>query len=138
MAGEVEKVFREHSKYREFHSLKIFTEFFGPNSFAGLHKEDDPKELRLFDVWAEPFGMIGPERFLSDFGHLRAARVVYQGKLTGKFAEDVRQGKYGIAEGVVCKGGFGGADIWMVKIKTYAYMERLKRAFADRWEEYWE
>lgn len=138
LAGEVEKVFREHSNYREFHSLKIFTEFFGPNSFAGLHKEDDPKELRLFDVWAEPFGMIGPERFLSDFGHLRAARVVYQGKLTGKFAEDVRQGKYGIAEGVVCKGGFGGADIWMVKIKTYAYMERLKRAFADRWEEYWE
>jgi hypothetical protein len=39
---------------------------------------------------------------------------------------------------VVCKGGSGAADTWMVKIKTYAYMERLKQAFADRWEEYWE
>jgi hypothetical protein len=44
----------------------------------------------------------------------------------------------GVVEGVVCKGGSGGVDVWMVKIKTYAYMERLKQAFADRWEEYWE
>lgn len=138
LAGGIEKVFREHSNYREFHSLKVFTEFLGPNSFAGLHKEDDPKELRLFDVWAEPFGMIGPEQFKADFGHLQVARVVYAGRLTGKFTEDVRRGKYGVNEGVVCKGGFGGADVWMVKIKTYAYMERLKQAFADRWEEYWE
>jgi hypothetical protein len=138
LASGIEKVFREHSSYREFHNLKVFTEFFGPNSFAGLHKEDDPKELRLFDVWVEPLGMIGPEQFMSDFGHLRMARVVYQGKLTGKFAEDVRRGKYGVDEGVVCKGGFGGADVWMVKIKTYEYMERLKQAFAERWEDYWE
>jgi hypothetical protein len=41
-------------------------------------------------------------------------------------------------EGVVCKGGMGGDDLWMVKIKTHAYMERLKNAFADRWEDYWE
>jgi len=26
----------------------------------------------------------------------------------------------------------------MVKIKTYAYMERLKAAFADNWEDHWE
>jgi hypothetical protein len=58
--------------------------------------------------------------------------------LTGKFADDVRTGKYGVAEGVVCKGGEGGPDLWMAKIKTHAYLERLKRAFADRWEEYWE
>jgi peptidase E len=47
-------------------------------------------------------------------------------------------GKYGVQEGVVCKGGTGGSDIWMVKIKTHSYMERLKKAFAERWEEYWE
>jgi hypothetical protein len=64
--------------------------------------------------------------------------VVYEGKLTGQFAEDVRRGKYGVAEGVVCKGGRGGPDVWMAKIKTYAYTERLKQAFAERWEEYWE
>jgi hypothetical protein len=138
LAVELERVYREHPTYAEFPSFKAFTEFLGPNSFAGLHREDDPKELRLFDVQAEPFGMIGPHQFVADFGHLPIARVVYEGKLTGKFAEDVRVGKYGVAEGVVCKGGAGGSDVWMVKVKTYAYLARLKQAFADRWEEYWE
>ena len=53
-----------------------------------------------------------------------------------RFSEDVRSGKYGVAEGVVCKGGTGGADVWMAKIK--AYMDKLKQAFADYWENYWE
>jgi hypothetical protein len=65
------------------------------------------------------------------------ARVVYEGKLTGKFADDVRQGRYGVTEGVVCKGGTG-PDVWRVKIKTRAYLARLKAAFAERWEEFWE
>ena len=116
----------------------MFTEFLGPNSFAGLHRADDPKRLVLFDVWAEGFGMLGPRQFVADFGRLSSARVVYEGKLTGQFAEDVRTGKYGVAEGVVCKGGRGGPDLWMVKIKTYAYQARLKQAFAERWEDYWE
>ncbi len=138
LAVELERVFVEHPDYVGFSSFKAFTEFLGPNSFAGLHRDDDPKELRLFDVLAEPFGMIGPRQFVADFGHLRIARVVYQGKLTGQFAEDVRVGKYRVAEGVVCKGGRGGSDVWMVKIKTDAYLERLKQAFAEGWEQYWE
>lgn len=124
--------------YAQFQGFKVFTEFLGPGSFAGLHREDDPKELRLFDVEAEGFGMIGPEPFVRDFGHLPIARVVFRGKLTGTFAEDVRRGRYGVDEGVVCKGGEGGKDLWMVKIKTSAYMDRLKQAMADRWEDYWE
>jgi hypothetical protein len=82
--------------------------------------------------------MVGPRRFVEDFGHLPIARVVYEGKLTGRFADDVREGKFGVAEGVVCKGGEGGPDLWMVKIKTHAYLGRLKQAFANRWEVYWE
>jgi hypothetical protein len=81
---------------------------------------------------------VGPRQFVDDFGHLDAARVVFQGKLTGQLAEDVRRGRFGVEEGVVCKGGRGGADLWMVKIKTHAYMEKLKQAMADRWEDYWE
>jgi hypothetical protein len=138
LAEGIEKVFREHADYRDFQSLKVFVEFLGPDSFAGLHREDDPKELRLFDVLGEPKGLVGPEQFVTYFGHLHTARVVYKGKLTGKFMEDVRSGKYGVNEGVVCKGGTGGSDLWMVKVKTNAYMERLKQAFADRWEEFWE
>ena len=64
--------------------------------------------------------------------------MVYRGRFTGKFAEDVRQGKYGVKEGVVCKGGTDGSDLWMAKIKTNAYLQRLQEAFADRWAEFWE
>src|SRR6185369_1904578 len=99
LAEGIEKVFREHGDYRKLQRFKVFTEFLGPYSFAGLHKAEDPKELRLFDVWADPLGMIGPRRFVMDFGHLHTARVVYEGKLTNKFKEDVRLGKHGVSEG---------------------------------------
>jgi len=91
LAEGIQEVFQRSANYLQPQSFKVFTEFFGPNSFAGLHKAEDRKELRLFDVWVEPVGMIGPRQFVTDFGHLQIARVVYEGKLTGKFAEDVRQ-----------------------------------------------
>lgn len=137
LAGELEQVFLEVPSYRECRQAKVFTEFLGPNSFAGLHRDSDPKELILFDVSIDTDELISPFTFVEDFGHLRIARVVYEGRLTGKFAEEIRTGKYGVNEGVICKGGSGEAR-WMVKIKTYEYLERLKQAFADRWEDYWE
>ena len=138
LAEGLERVFRENPNYAEYSELTAFTEFLGPNSFAGLHKADDRKQVILFDVRAEGFGMIGPKQFVEDFAHLPAARVLYRGKLTGKFAEDVRRGVYGDIEGVVCKGGEGGEDLWMAKIKTDAYLGRLKKAFGERWEDFWE
>lgn len=116
--------------------VTVFTEFLGPNSFAGRHRADDPKELVLIDVQTDT-GFLGPARLLEELDGLPVARVVYRGKLTGRFADDVRHGKYRVAEGVVCKGGEGDR-LWMVKIKTDAYLARLREAFRDRWEDYWE
>ena len=138
LADGCAEVFNTHPAYQMHPRFKIFAEFLGAHSFAGLHKNEDPKELRLFDVEAEGFGLLGPQQFVRDFGHLPIARVLYQGKFTGALVEDVRRGRYNVAEGVICKGGSGGSDLWMVKIKTAAYLERLKQAFAERWEEYWE
>jgi hypothetical protein len=76
LAEGIDKVLRENANYKEFGGVKVFTEFLGKNSFAGLHKVNDPKELRLFDVWTDPSGFIGPKQFVADFGHLRCARVV--------------------------------------------------------------
>lgn len=136
LAAGLEQVFR--TSYAVFPAMTAFTEFCGPNSFAGRHRAGDPMRLVLFDVQAADFGMLGPEAFVADFAHLPSAQVVYRGKFTGQFTEDVRLGKYAVAEGVICKGGAGGADLWSAKIKTYAYLEKLKAAFAERWEDYWE
>lgn len=38
--------------------ITAFTEFFGPNSFAGQHVEDDVKELKLFDVFLFKKGFV--------------------------------------------------------------------------------
>lgn len=135
-ATQLAEIFRKDASY-DAAEITVFTEFVGPHSFAGLHQDSDEKELILFDV-ETPRGIIPPEKFIADFGTLNIARVIYRGKLTGKFTNDVREGKYNVAEGVVCKGGGGKTDLWMVKIKTNAYMKRLKMAFQENWEAYWE
>lgn len=124
------------AKYPKSASVVAFTEFVGPGSFAGRHRAGDAKSLVLFDVKTDD-GILDAETFVGDFGHLRIPRIVYRGKLTGKFADDVREGKFGVAEGVVCKGG-AGDRLWMAKIKTHAYLQKLKEAFKDDWEQYWE
>ncbi len=128
-------IFRSNSHYH-CPEITVFTEFFGDRSFAGMHEDREAKQLVLFDVETQT-GMVAPDRFIRDFSTVNIARVVYSGRLTGKFIEDVRMGKYDVAEGVVCKGN-NASGIWMVKVKTTAYMDKLKQVFQDDWENYWE
>ena len=135
LADSLTGVLETHEFY-DSPEIIAFTEYLGPNSFAGKHKTDDPKQLVLFDIQIAA-GFLAPELFVEHFAGLPIARVVYRGKLTGKFTTDVREGRFDVAEGVVCKGGETG-DTWMVKIKTNAYMQQLKESFASDWENYWE
>ncbi|MFP4297774.1 MAG: RNA ligase family protein [Spirulinaceae cyanobacterium] len=135
LAESLTNVLTQQNFYQS-NEIIAFTEFLGSNSFAGKHRHTDRKQLVLFDIQTQA-GFLPPDRFVSDFGALAIARVIYRGKLTGKFIHDVREGRYDVAEGVVCKGESDN-QIWMVKIKTNAYMETLKQAFADDWENYWE
>jgi len=103
-----------------------------------MHKPDESKDLVLLDV-ETPNGMVAPEEFVADFENLKIAEVIYRGKLTGQFVEDVRRGKYKVEEGVVCKGvNKATKEIWMAKIKTNDYMSKLKQTFQDDWQNYWE
>ena len=98
---QLEAIFHNSNQYHS-PEITVFTEFFGINSFAGLHKKEDAKQLVLFDVQALE-EMVAPEQFVQDFSSVNIAKVVYSGKLTGKFVDDVCEGRYGVAEGVVCK-----------------------------------
>ncbi|MEH2034128.1 RNA ligase family protein [Nostoc sp.] len=136
-AASLERVFQEKFNC-QYPEITVFTEFLGTNSFAGMHRRDDPKQLILFDVQIDKY-IITPEQFIQYFSQLHIPRVVYRGKITGQFIDDIREGKYGVAEGVICKGGgSNGNNGWMVKIKTYAYMNKLQQAFKDDWKTYWE
>ena len=112
-----------------------FCEFFGDGSFAGQHKVSESKRLIFFDLMLPGEHFVAPEDFVRSFGHLSIPRIVYRGKLTGQFTDDVRKGKFGVAEGVVCKGLKGD---WRCKVKTNAYQERLKASLGADWESGWE
>ena len=125
----------------------IFTEFLGPSSFAGSHSrkdEWDSYKSVIIDVMIDG-KFIPPQEFLNDFteiseykeAQIHIPKVVYKGKYTGQFVEDVRNGKYKVDEGVVAKGVVNG-EVYMTKIKTNAYMEKLKNQFKDSWKDYWE
>lgn len=97
----------------------LVTEYRGERSFSGEHVAEDPKRLHAIDVWVKGRGFMPPGEFAKIFG----VSVVYRGKLTAKFAEDVRRGHLGVNEGVVCKGGDWGS-VWCCKIKTRAWLAR--------------
>ncbi len=123
----------DNKKIRE---ATVFTEFFGPRSFAGSHHPDDEKSLVIIDVMFDDY-MLPPDLFIGEMKKLPLARVVYQGKYNSAFTEAVRVGKFGVEEGVVCK-GLVKDKLYMTKIKTNAYMRKLKNNFDKDWKEYWE
>lgn len=128
------------------HEVTLFTEFLGKNSFAGAHQPNDKKKLILFDAMVNG-KLLDTKQFLDSFStynpplefedEFDIPKIVYSGKYTGQFVEDVRAGKYPVNEGVICKGVVKG-QVYMTKIKTNAYMEKLKLSFNESWKNYWE
>lgn len=123
-----------------------FLEFFGEKSFAGWHEKDDPKTLVLFDL------MIGhknrkfllPQEFVkvTQKVGIKIPRIMYEGNFNDALIQDVREGKYDVVEGLVCKGvertGAHRGHVWMAKIKTQNYLDSLKERFGEEAEKYGE
>lgn len=128
--------------------LTAFCEWFGPNSFAGQHDPNhpwinapnSPMDLVLFDVQVHKKGLLPPDQFLDRFSHLHIPKIVWQGVFSPEFVREVREGAYTLNEGVVCKGcdGLAPHGIWMCKVKTLAYLEKLKRLCGTDWGQFWE
>ena len=147
IAHDIEdRIYASDWRYRNLQRITVFTEFFGPNTFSGTHPEmltpgttkngvvagDEQKELKLFDVYLYKQGMMSPKWFRDTFaGAPYAAQVVYEGNLNKEFIADVRAGRYPVWEGVVAKG-----DGWRCKIKTEAYMLKLKEVYGLNWEKF--
>lgn len=138
------QVIRENPTYRKAEGLIAYAEFFGPHSFAGKHdavflgvESNDPKDVVLFDVNINKKGFVSPQHFVQDFGHLHIPQVIYQGDFSRQFIEDVRNGKYPVKEGIIAKGGEG-HKLWFRKVKTLAYLKKLKETFGTGWQEFWE
>ena len=144
-ASDIENTIKKEKEFRSIRELICYCEFFGPHSFAGRHDpkllgvpENKPYDLVLFDVNLHKKGLLEPRNFLNIFGNLDIAKVIFEGILDESFIQDVKDNKYPVVEGVVCKGCEGKAPhgIWMRKIKTDAYRAKLKSIFSIDWEKY--
>jgi hypothetical protein len=132
MAEEIVRRVKDYE--RGIQRITVFTEFFGPKSFAGVHDPGDMMDLRLFDAFLFKRGLMSPRAFLKTFGGLPyAAEVVYEGNLNQQFITDVRTGQYPVVEGVVAKG-----EDFSVKIKTNAYFQKLNEVYGTDYRLYWE
>ena len=142
LAAPLDKFFRTSKDYRDYREIICFGEFFGPDSFAGRHK-DGSKKIVLFDVLLghKQRKLVLPQQFIKDFSFVETPEVVYRGVLSDSFIESVRNSTT-LSEGVICKGversgaAFGG--VWMTKIKTRSYFDRLRGEFPDDYNKYWE
>ncbi len=110
----------------------VFTEFWGPRSFAGLHEPEDEKRLTLFDVNPHRQGLIGPREFLRRFSHLDVPGYLGERRWTRGFVELVSRGEVeGITEeGVVGKGG-DGHKLVMAKAKTWVWIDKVLARYGD-------
>lgn len=136
LAETLQAKFVSDQRCEAWSQVRCFGEYFGPHSFAGGHLDEDVKQIVLFDVEVDE-QLLNPFEFVELFRELPIARVVYQGKFNGNFTEAVRAGKFDVAEGVICKTGRRG-NVHMAKIKTNAYLARLKQSFGSKWRDYWE
>lgn len=144
----LDKMFRTDKYFRSLQSAVAFGEFFGSKSFAGMHFPDDEKwDIVMFDMNLHKKGLMSPRDFINYFGHLPIAEVITECNFGEDLVQKVRketiplESKYEVRtdtpEGVICKGG-SGHQLWMCKIKTERYKEKLKREYQADWERYWE
>jgi hypothetical protein len=136
----IDEIIHASEKLSKVEELILFMEYFGYSSFAGQHKRDEEHTLTLFDAQIDGRMML-PEEFLKDFRVEEFPeyfpQIIYKGKYSGQLVEDIRNGKYPVIEGAVIKGEIDG-QVYMAKVKTNTYMEKLKEQFKDKWQDYWE
>lgn len=119
----------------------MFFEWVAPNSFAGSHP-DSVEDMRvvLIDVALYKKGMMSPERFIERFADFDIPALLHTGKITEELFQQIRRSELpGITfEGVICKeAGFNKDGMHeMAKIKTNAWLEKLKGFCGDNQELY--
>lgn len=139
----LEKFFKNDRDFRNTREILCFGEFFGPNSFAGTHQDEEHK-IVLFDVMLVNKGnykFLLPQDFIKTFDFIETPDIIYRGKLNEEFISDIRSNEE-LSEGVICKGtqrnGAFCGGVWSCKIKTHKYFQKLKDRLGDKALENWE
>lgn len=130
--NSIAPIVEKTAKDNRWERVVTFCEFFGENSFAGIH-HPEPKQLKLFDVSVHKKGMLSPREFVREFCDTGiTVRYLGQHKWNRSFVEKVRINEIeGITfEGVVGKAGEG-HELIMAKAKTQAWIDAVKARYHE-------
>lgn len=124
--------------------IMLFFEWYGDNSFAGFHKENDELKLAIIDVFLKKKGFLEPKTFYELFYNndkIITPEVIYRGKLTNEFIESINNNDWTqenceyptVKEGVVVKRStqLKGQRLPMVKIKTRWWLDKLHEKYTE-------
>lgn len=124
--------------------ITFFFEWYGENSFAGVHKESDIMHLALIDVDIKKKGYIEPKPFYEIFGNndiIEIPELIYKGKLVDEFIENIKNNNWTeegckyptVKEGVVCRRStvLKGQRMPKVKFKTCWWLSELHKKYTE-------
>jgi len=144
---DLDHIFKSDKLFYNVRNVVVFAEWFGSKSFAGQHFPDDEKDIVIFDVNLHQKGFLDPKTFNTVFDGLKVAEEIQECNFGPALIENVKKEnisiesmfkiKPEIPEGVICKGGKN-HKLWMCKIKTERYKNKLKDFYEEDWEKYWE
>ena len=151
MSETIKNIIIKNSKkgdvFNSVEEITIFCEWYGENSFSGVHQEGDELKLYLIDVFLKKKGYIEPKIFYKLFEDqgIDISEFIYKGKLTKEFINSIVNNdwtkpdcKYPtVKEGVVCKRStlMKGQKLPKVKVKTKWWLDKLTELYPDRWKE---
>jgi hypothetical protein len=114
---------------QKWQDVLCFFEFYGANSFAGMHFPEE-HTVTLIDVNPYKQGILEPFSFIKHFGHLDIPKVLYEGTVSSELFDQVKNSTLAgmTLEGVVCKGANDKKTKMpvMFKIKSQAWLDKLK------------
>lgn len=119
-------------KKNKWTSGTLFFEFYGDNSFAGFHDENDFFKVALIDAHISNIGYLSPKDYLKSFDSIEMATFFGIHKLNKNLIEKVNNGDF---ENMTFEGIIGKASIknkiMRCKIKNNAWLEKLKHKCGD-------
>lgn len=119
-------------KKRRYQKVTAFFEFYGPNSFCGMHTENDILTCTLIDIKVYKIGYLHPRDYLEIVEESECDSAYYHGlhNINHEFIQLVRDSKLEnmANEGVICKGAplKKGFQPHMFKIKSYKWLKELR------------
>ena len=123
-------------KYKNIESVVCFSEFLGEKSEFGQHDENDKHDIILFDISLYKRGFIPPRELIKNFGVTGLPDIIYEGKLTPQFVQNVKINSFNLSEGVVFKSALKNRKdkeyLYQCKIKTYQWLEKLRAKYGEK------